>query len=167
MKPTRFSRTTTVRAAAGLTMLLTMSLVAGASPASAEGGPQTRRLRIVKDCSTYSGIPGSTFCQIVRSNVPELPPGSNIYYDQITDGPTAGTAGFLDSNIFIYVNDGQWAVGRCTMGNDNKPGLCTLSDGVGPLAGFSARIVVTYMPGGNGYLYAWTGTYSFKPIPGQ
>jgi hypothetical protein len=153
-------------AAASLTTLLTISLIAGASRASAEddrGG----RLRVLKDCETWSGIPGSTYCQIVRSDVSELPAGTRIYYNQITDGPTAGPAGFLDSTIFVYVNESEWAVGRCTVPNDNKPGLCTISDGMGSLAGFRARIVVTYKPGGSGYLYAWNGTYSFEPIRGR
>ena len=94
----------------------------------------------------------------------ELPSGTKIYYDQLTGNPTAGAAGFLDSNVFVYISEIQWAVGRCTVPNDNKPGLCTLSDGVGPLAGFNARIVVTYKPGGDGALYAWDGPYSFKTL---
>jgi hypothetical protein len=152
-------------AAAGLT-LLTIWLIAGASPASAQDD-SLGRLRVVKDCETWSGIPGSTYCQIVRSDFPELPAGTRIYYNQITDGPTAGPAGFLDSTIFVYVNDRQWAVGRCTVPNDNQPGLCTLSDGVGSLAGLRARIEVTYKPGGSGFLYAWNGSYTFKRIQGR
>jgi hypothetical protein len=160
MRGTRFSKAM-IRGAAGLT-LVAMSLLAGAGSLSADDG-RYARLRIVKDCDTWSNIPGSTFCHITRSNVPELPAGTNIYYDQITAGPTAGP-GFLDSNVFVYVNESQWAVGRCTVPNDNGPGLCTLSDGVGALAGLHARIVVTYKPGGSGYVYAWNGTYTFKPI---
>jgi hypothetical protein len=140
--------------------LLAASLVTGAIPATAQE-TETRPVHIVKDCATFTGIPGSSTCTIVRSNVPELPPGSQIYYDQITGGPSAGP-GYLDSNIFIYVMPGQWAVGRCTVPNDNGPGLCTISDGFGPLAGFTARVTVTYKPGGDGLLYAWDGTYRFK-----
>ena len=165
MKRTRLSRTVTCGAAAGLT-LLTISLIAGASPTSAQDD-SVGRLRVLKDCETWSGIPGSTYCQIVRSDFPELPAGTRIYYNQITDGPTAGSAGFLDSTIFVYVNDRQWAVGRCTVPNDNQPGLCTLSDGVGSLAGLTARIVVTYKPGGSGFLYTWNGTFRFKQIQGR
>ena len=161
MKSTRFRKIT-----AGITAaVLTASLMAGAIPASAQNG-QNGKLHIVKDCGTFSGVPGSSYCQIVNSNLPELPVGALIYYDQITGGPDAGVAGFLDSNIFVYISESQWAVGRCTVPNDNKPGLCTLSDGVGSLAGISARIIVTYTPGRNTpYLYAWDGTYSFKPLP--
>ena len=165
MRPNRLSRGLTRAAAVGLTALLASSLFTGASATSA-GDDRAGRLRVVKDCVTWSGIPGSTYCVIERSNIAELPPGAAIYYNQIADGPTAGPAGFLDSNIFVYVNESEWAVGRCTVPNDNKPGLCTITDGTGSLAGFSARIVVTYKPGGSGYLYAWNGTYSFKPIQG-
>jgi hypothetical protein len=149
-------------AAAGLTVLAS-SLITGAIPASAQNG-QNGQLHIVKDCGSFSGVPGNSFCSIVSSNLDVLPAGSQIYYDQVSGGPAAGL-GFIDSNIFVYVKPGQWAVGRCTIGYDGNPGLCTLSDGVGPLAGFSARIVVTYSPGGDGALYAWDGTYGFNSLP--
>jgi hypothetical protein len=165
MKLTRYTETT-ARGAALAVMILAVSLMTGTAPAAAQDG-QNGQLHIVKDCGTFSGVPGSSYCQVMKSNLPELPPGTKIYYDQITAGPTAGAAGFLDSNVFVYISETQWAVGRCTVPNDNKPGLCTLSDGVGPLAGFSARIVVTYIPGGDGYLYAWDGTYSLKSLPGR
>jgi hypothetical protein len=161
MKFTRFRKIRAEATAAVLTVF-GVSLMAGAIAACAQNG-QNGKLHIVKDCSMESGIPGSDYCQIVSSNRPELPAGTKIYYD-LNPGPTVGTAGFSDTNIFVYVSDSQWAVGRCTVPNNinqNKPGLCTISDGVGSLAGFSARIVVTYT--GNGFLYAWDGTYSFKP----
>ena len=159
MKLTRFVGI----AAAGLTALA-VSLITGAIPASAEDG-RNGRLHIMKDCGKFSGIPGSSYCQIVYSDLPELPVGTKIYYDQLAGNPTAGAAGFLDSNVFVYISESQWAVGRCTVPNDNLPGLCTLSDGIGPLAGLSARVVVTYKPGGDGALYAWDGTYRFNPLP--
>ena len=149
--------------AAGLTVMA-LSLITGTTPASAQNG-RNGQLHIVKDCDTFSGVPGSSYCHIVSSNLPELPVGTRIYYNQLTGNPTAGTAGFLNSNILVYISESQWAVGRCTLPNDNNPGLCTLSDGVGPLAGFTARIGVTYTPGGDGALYAWDGTYSFKALP--
>ena len=134
-------------------------------PASAQSG-RNGQIHIVKDCGpTISpGTPGSFYCKIIQSNLPELPANSLIYYDQITAGPTAG-AGFLDSNIFVYVQPGQWAVGRCTIGFDGLPGLCTLTDGIGALTGIGARVVVTYQPGGDGALYTWDGTYSFAALP--
>jgi hypothetical protein len=140
---------------------LAYSLGTGAASAAAYE-PPSGQLHIVKDCGSFSGVPGDSFCMIVSSNLNELPVGSRIYYDQISAGPAAGP-GYLDSNTFIYVRSGQWAVGRCTIANDNlTPGLCTISDGSGALAHFFARIVVTYKPGGDGALYAWDGTYSFN-----
>ncbi|MFN8008896.1 MAG: hypothetical protein U0V70_18095 [Terriglobia bacterium] len=100
--------------------------------------------------------------------MPELPAGTQIYYD-LSAGPTAGP-GYFDQNIFVFANTNQWAVGRCTGPYDMNTGgvgLCTLSDGFGPLAGFTARMNVTYRPGGSGALYAWDGTYSFNPLPGR
>jgi len=167
MKLTHFTKITVRGAAAGLT-LLAVSLITGASPASAQDG-RNGQIHIVKDCRApgASGIPGNAFCAIVSSNLDVLPVGSRIYYDQISGGPDAGP-GYLDSNIFVYVKPGQWAVGRCTIANDNlSPGLCTLTDGSGPLAGFSARVVVNYAPGGDGALYTWDGTYSFSSLPGK
>lgn len=164
MKFTRSERVT-ARGAAAIVTVFAASLMSGTIPMSAEhdrGGT----LHIVKDCGQESGIPGSDYCEIVSSNVPELPAGTRIYYD-LSPGPTAGAAGFSDTNIFIFVSDSRWAVGRCTVPNnivsDNKRGLCTVSDGVGKLAGFTARIVVAYTPGGSGYLFSWDGRYSFDP----
>ena len=117
------------------------------------------KLHITKDCTNFSGNPGSSTCEIKSSNLPEIPKGSLIFYDQPTGGPLAGAAGFLDSNIFIYVRPGQWVVGRCTLDNSNGLGLCTLSDGVGPLAGFRARVSVSPL---GGPLFAWDGTFDFK-----
>ncbi len=143
--------------AAGLA-LLTISIISSASEDRHDGD-----LHIVKDCGTFSGTPGSSYCTIVTSDLAEFPPGTKIYYDQITAGPSAGP-GYLDSNVFVYVKPGHWAVGRCTVPNDNTPGICTLSDGIGALARFSARINVTYKPGGDGALYAWDGTYSLNDM---
>jgi hypothetical protein len=159
MKFTGFRKIAGDAAAAVLT-LLAVSLIAGAIPASAQNG-RVGELHIVKDCAS------GAYCQIVTSNLPELPAGTRIYYNQPTGGPTVGTNGFLDSTVFVYVSDRQWAVGRCTLSKDSFTGLCTLSDGVGPLAGFSARIVVAYKPGGSGYLFSWDGTYRSDPTPGR
>ena len=156
MKLTRF----TVISSAGLTVLA-ISLITGAIPASAQNG-RSGQVHIVKDCGSFSGVPGNSFCTIVSSNLNELPTGSQIYYDQVTGGPAAGM-GFVDSNIFVYVKPGQWAVGRCTIGYDGNPGVCTLLDGAGALAHITARVVVTYKPGGDGALYAWDGPYTFNP----
>jgi hypothetical protein len=161
LKFTRFIPISTLGAVAGLTFLA-FSLIPVATPARAEER-ENKRLHIVKDCGTFSGVPGSSYCTIITSDVPELPSGSQIYYDQTTGGPAAGP-GYLDSNIFVYVQPGQWATGRCTVPNDNTPGICALTDGIGPLAGITARINVTFEPGGDGQLYVWKGSYSFNSL---
>jgi hypothetical protein len=134
--------------------ILTVSLLAVAISASAQNG-RNGHLHIVKDCGS------GAYCQIVTSNLPELPAGTRIYYNQPTGGPAAGN-GFMDSTVFVYVSESQWAVGRCTLSIGTFRGLCTLSDGVGPLAGFSARIEVTSLglP-----IFSWDGTYRFDPTP--
>ena len=48
-----------------------------------------------------------------------------------------------------------------------KTGLCTLSDGVGPLAGFSARIVVTHTPERRRVSVQLGWHYRFDPLPGK
>ena len=150
-----------------------LAAVALVVPLAAQQG-RNGQLHIVKDCGQESGIPGKDFCLVVSSNLPELPAGTQIYYD-LNAGPSGDPGyagpGYFDQNIFVFVNTNQWAVGRCTGPNNiNTPGtegLCTLSDGSGPLAGFTARIKVTWSPGGSGLLFAWDGTYSFNPLPGR
>ena len=142
-----------------------IAAVALVVPLAAQQG-RVGQLHIVKDCSMESGIPGSDFCTILSSNLPELPAGTRIYYD-LSAGPTAGP-GYFDFNVFVFVNTSQWAVGRCTgpfdLNNPGTAGLCRLNDGVGPLAGFTTRVNVTYSPGGTGYEYAWDGRYRYEPL---
>ena len=148
-----------------------LAAIALAVPVGAQHG-RNGPLHIVKDCAQESGIPGKDFCVIVSSNLPQLPPGTQIYYD-LNAGPSGDPGyagpGYFDQNIFVFVDQNQWAVGRCTGPNDiNTPGaegLCTLSDGIGALAGVTARIKVTW--GGSGLLFAWDGRYSFDPLPGR
>lgn len=151
-----------LRSAALVLTVLAVSL-AIAIPASAQNG-RNGQLHIVKECGDTFG---AGYCHVVTSNLPELlPVGARIYYDQPTGGPTAGAHGFLDSNVFVYVGETQWAVGRCTLSMDTLNGLCTLSDGVGPLAGFNMRVVVAYKSGGL-FRFSWDGTYSFNSLPGR
>jgi hypothetical protein len=74
MKLTR-SKKITASAVAGLTVLAVL-LITGTIAASAQSG-RNGQLHIVKDCTYptfFSGIPGSSYCQIVSSNLPELLP---------------------------------------------------------------------------------------------
>jgi hypothetical protein len=63
-----------IAAAVPLGALAAVALVLAAN----EG--RNGQLHIVKDCYGESGIPGSDYCTIVTSNLPELPAGTRIYY---------------------------------------------------------------------------------------
>ena len=72
-----------------------------------------------------------------------------------------GTALALNSDTAIYAGPGNIAAGHCLLRFGPGVGLCTISDGTGTLAGFSARVRVTHdksIP----TLWHWDGTYSFN-----
>jgi hypothetical protein len=116
------------------------------------------QVHITKLCPTYTGA-AADHCSIATSNVSELPAGTTVYYDQALGIP----AGNLDSNVMLYVSSGNWAVGRCTVEGATGHGLCTVSDGVGSLAGFGARVDVVIDP--KTLITYWDGTYSFNSLP--
>jgi hypothetical protein len=134
---------------------LTLSVISGAliSTRIPLAKAEDNALHITKNCSAYTGAPGD-YCTITTSNVAAIKPGSKVYYDQGFGVPP----GMLDSNVLLSVGPGDWAVGRCTLDGTTGNGLCTFTDGVGPLTGFKARIVVSLLPSGVDYL--WQGTYS-------
>jgi hypothetical protein len=128
-----------------------MSLLAAPKDGRFDDG---RRLRITKECSKYTGEAGS-FCTISSSNVPRIPVGSVVTYDQAAGIP----AGLLDSNIILDAGGGNRAIGRCTLDLSTGLGLCTFSDGTGNLAGFHARAKVS--PPSDGLNWYWDGVYGF------
>lgn len=112
--------------------------------------------------ATFTGAPGS-YCTITVSDLAEIPANvTRVYYDEPNPLPI-GTLAFLDSKVVVYVGTGNWASGRCTVDYLTGLGLCTVSDGTGTLAGFSARIDVR-IDYATGITY-WDGTYSFSPLP--
>jgi hypothetical protein len=124
-------------------------------PASASASRRNGKLRITKECSHYTGLPGSV-CTITRSNLSVIPAGSQVFYDQAAGVP----AGLLDSNVVLDAGNGDRAFGRCSLDGVTNRGLCTFSDGTGKLAGFHARVEVSPAsapPAG----YHWRGTYGF------
>jgi hypothetical protein len=131
---------------------ITIALMSRAAQAD-EGNERRGGLHVTKECSAYTGLAGS-FCTITSSNIPEITVGTKVFYDQAAGVPS----GLLDSNVVLDAGAGDWAVGRCSLDLGTGAGLCTFSDGVGPLAGFHARVVVSYTGGPN---YRWDGTYSF------
>ena len=142
-------------AVAGLIIALAYPLHAGES-ADPTSSCRRGQLHITKLCTNYTGAAGS-YCTVATSNLSELPSGTTVYYDQAFGIP----AGNLDSNVMLYVSSGNWAVGRCTVEAATGKGLCRVVDGVGPLAGFSARVTVVIDP--KTLITYWDGTYSFDP----
>ena len=134
----------------------------GATPVSASGWNE--ELVITKNCTQYFAAAGAagSFCTITSSNIPAIPAAdtTKVFYDQAIGTP----AGFLDSNVLLYVASGDWAVGRCTLDVAKGSGLCTFSDGVGSLAKFRARIDVSLIQGAD---FRWNGTYSLGAEPEQ
>ena len=142
---------------------LTHAVSKGARPVQAfseQNGQQSGQLHITKLCSDYKGAAGD-HCTIATSNVFVLPPGTTVYYDQAFGIP----AGNLDSNVMLCVSSGHWAVVRCTVEGATGQGLCTVTDGVGPLAGFTARINVV-INSTTGITY-WDGTYRIEALPNR
>jgi hypothetical protein len=141
---------------------IVLSVFTSPTPVAAQEG-RKGQVHVQKVCAgTFTGAPGS-YCTITVSDLAELPAnGTRVYYDEPHPLPI-GKAAFLDSKIVLYVGTGNWAAGRCTVDYSTGLGLCTVSDGTGSLAGFSARFdvrinfttAVTY----------WDGTYGFSPLP--
>jgi hypothetical protein len=135
--------------------LAALALSLGPQVASVAASGRSGKLRITKECSSYTGGPGS-FCTITSSNLAAIPAGSKVFYDQAAGIP----AGLLDSNVVLDAGNANRAVGRCTLDGVTRLGICTFSDGTGELAGFNARVDVSPFP--NDLInYHWRGTYSF------
>jgi hypothetical protein len=148
--------------------LVALALSVGTRVASAQynrSGP----LHITKNCSNFTGLAG-TYCTVTSSNLPEIPANSTVvlYTQGATAAPESSGIAF-DSNAVLFVGFGNWAVGRCTLDSRQYAGnygLCTFSDGVGALTGFTARVNVTpFENTANDVNYHWDGTYSFNPPP--
>jgi len=148
---------------------VTLSPSMKVAPVSA-ASERTGELHVTKDCSAATGLAG-TFCTITSSNLAAIKTGSKVFYDQ-ADGipscsntsPPCPASGMLDSNVVLYVGTGDWAVGRCTVDdstNITNIGLCTFSDGTGQLAGFTARVNVSFL---GGTLFGWDGKYKFNRL---
>jgi hypothetical protein len=131
---------------------ITLSLTSVAATVSAFS-ERSRDLHVTKECSQFTGAPGS-FCTITSSNLAAIRVGSKVIYDQAPGIP----AGMLDSNVILDAGNGNRAIGRCTLDGATGLGLCRFVDGTGEFAGFEARINVTYT---GGPTYRWDGTCSF------
>lgn len=141
---------------------IVLSIMTAPTPAAAQD-EQKGQIHVQKVCpkDTFTGAPGS-YCTIIVSDLTEIPAHvTRVYYDEPSPLPI-GSVGFLDSKVVLYAGPDNWAVGRCTLDFSNGLGRCTVSDGTGSLAGFSARIAVR-IDFSSGITY-WDGTYSFSPL---
>jgi hypothetical protein len=146
---------------AGLAAIALCTLAAPTSATAEEG--QNGQIHIQKICpgTTFTGANGS-YCSVTVSDQAALPISTKIYYNGLP-AVKEGEKAFLDSPVVLYVDTTNWAIGRCTVNLANAQGLCIVTDGVGQLAGFSARIDVR-IDFLSGIIY-WDGTYSFAPLP--
>jgi hypothetical protein len=147
---TRIVAVTGVAGVAALTSFLSIGM------ASVSAAPRKGHLHLTKECppSTYAGAAGD-FCTITVSNLSEIKVDSRVVYDQAFGIPS----GLLDSNVVLDAGNGDRALGRCTLDSQTGSGLCTFSDGTGQLAGFHARVDVSFVGGGS---FELDGTYSFS-----
>ena len=137
-----------------------LSRMTAQAPVS-ESSERSGELHIIKNCASYNGQAGD-HCTITSSNIPKIPPGTTVFYDQaigIPNPDAPNPPGMLDSNVVLFVRKGDWAVGHCTLdAPELSIGLCTFSDGYGQLSGFCARALVTPASGAD---FHWDGPYSF------
>lgn len=141
---------------------LALMCATGGKPVSASSG-RSGQLHIVKDCSAYNRMAGGT-CEIVSSNLPEIPKGSLVHYTQAFG---ILNPAWLDSNVVLDAGNGNKAAGRCTVDfSIATPGVCTFEDGTGALAGFSARVAVSTVPTPPAD-FTWDGPYSFHERAGN
>lgn len=138
-------------------------LAAGVATASGSSGGRGL-VRITKQCSATEPI-----CTITSSNVAAIPVGSRVLYSERYSTSPGMPPGWLDSGVVLDANidpgatadDGNWAVGRCTISFANgRLGVCTFSDGSGTLAGFQARVDVS-PPAAGSADWTWRGKYGF------
>jgi len=149
------------------------SLVSTQAPAQAdnEKGQGTATAQLVKECSEVGANDYGpwSYCEITSSNIPQIPTHSRVYYVSSTtlSDNSKIVSGLIDSNVLLVsTSNGSLATGRCTYDaqDPTSVGLCQYTDGIGDLAGFTARLVVT--PAG-GASYNLTGPYQFKDVNNQ
>jgi hypothetical protein len=149
-----------IAGAAALALSLSMGVVTASSA-------QNGQLHLAKECSQSTDLPGA-FCTFTDSNLAQIPVGAQVIYSQAPIPPAAPPNGFpsgyLDSNVVLFVETGNWAVGRCTLDGATNLGVCTFSDGTGDFAGFEARVDVDCTHTGNPPC-TWDGTYRFRSQP--
>jgi hypothetical protein len=130
-------------------MLAGTLTVAGQARTERSSSP-SRALHVTKECSEYSGQPGG-YCTILTSNVQAIAPGSRVFYFE------AAGAGGLDSDLAVYAEPGNLALGHVTLSLEPPPsGVITLCGGTGDFRNLRAEADVTVDDEG---VWHWDGTY--------
>jgi hypothetical protein len=136
-------------------MIAALAVLAPSAAVASEGGSHSRALHITKECSQFTGRPGS-FCTITSSNLKAIKVGSKVVYAQ------APGAASIDSDVYLVVSPGDVAFGHISLDFGTSLGVGTFSGGTGKFTDFHARFVITDhpLPTGTG-LTDWDGRYSF------
>ena len=124
-----------------------------AATSSAAASPRSGILQVTKECSDYTGGPGS-FCTITASNLDAIEVNSRILYLQPEQLFTP-----LGSDVVLDLPGpgNNTAFGNCSL----AVGVCTFSGGTGKFTWFHASVDVTH--NADFSLWFWEGTYSFSP----
>jgi hypothetical protein len=119
---------------------------------SAAASPRSGSLHATKECTGFTGGPGS-YCMITSSSLPAIEVGSKILYLQPGNLFTqAGSDVVLDPPG----PGNNAAFGNCSL----AVGRCSFWGGTGKFRWFHASIAVSFLAGVN---WAWDGTYEFSP----
>ena len=126
-----------------------------AAAPSLSASPRSGDLRVAKECSGFTGGPGS-FCEITSSNVKAIEVHSRILYLQPDQLFTpAGSEVVLDPPG----PGNNKASGKCSL----ALGVCTFSGGTGKFTMFNASVDVSAPTSEDPVNWHWVGTYSFGP----
>ena len=129
---------------------LALSSAAFGSPALA--APAFEPLKIVKECSKYSGDIGS-FCTVTQSSLAAIPVGATVFYY----GPVTNSPLYSSTSVVLEAGVGSTAIGYCIL-DGQSVGLCAFSAGTGTLAGFQALLKVS-VADAKQMTYNWDGGY--------
>ena len=119
---------------------------------SAASSPRSGELHATKECSGFTGDPGS-FCTIESSSLKQIEVGSKVVY---LDPAAVDTAAGSDVVLDLPGPGNNQAFGHCS----TATGHCAFWGGTGKFTWFHASVAVTYL---GGLEYAWDGTFDFSP----
>jgi len=151
--PMKARRPFAIAVTAAAVGLLTPLLGPAAAVAN-EGSVRSGALHVTKECSQYTGEPGS-FCTVTSSNVRPIEAGMRIVYKDAIDPVTSA----IDTDIVVSFRHGSAGYGHVTLDPGGNTGTVTLNGGTGDFRKFHAQANVTCSDAVN---CAWDGTYSFR-----